>query len=902
MIKKILIVLTTILASLQADATHNRAGEITYEQIGPLTIRMTVTTYTKTSSISADRDSILIFWGDGSSEFVDRSNGNGQNLGNDIKLNKYIQDHTYPGRATYTIGFADPNRVSNILNVNYPNSVEVEFFLATTLTLLDPQFQGSNSSAILLQPPVDRACANKVFIHNPNAFDPDGDSLSYELVVPRMSAEEEVPGYLFPDQVSAGPTNNVTLDPETGNFVWNTPKQQGEYNIAIKINEWRDGVLLNSIIRDMQILVVLCENDPPIIDVEDEICVVAGEEINLSVIVNDPNEGDLVGLSASGGPFEVDNPARLVNNPGFVEPEYTANFVWQTNCNHISDRYYQVVFRAVDNVFSDSTGLAHLRTVRIKVVGPPPQNLTAESESGGIRLLWDEPYDCEVTDDNFFQAFSVWRKVGSSVYPRDTCDPGLTGGPYEKVIFQTRSKSNGKFTVLDTNVEKGLTYCYRIVAEFAQISATGNPYNRIESLHSNEVCQQLSRDLPLLTKVSIDQTDESSGVVHIRWAKPLAQDLDTTVNPGPYTYELFRSLDDGLNFDIVNGFTVTTTTLSEIIDTNYFDAGVNTVDVQPHYYIRFSSNGTEYGLSSEASSTYLEVAPSDETHNLSWSSFVPWSKKGYNIFLQDPMTGDFDLLTSLEDDTYTHNNLDNETEYCYYIEAIGSYDIPNIEDPLINLSQVVCSTPIDNVPPCPPTLEVSNLCNDGNEIIDLEELINTLAYTQPNLSCPETDDVAGYFIYYSDIEGGELVRIGEVEDPEDNRYEHEPIRGIAGCYAVSAYDFNGNESELSNIVCVDNCPAYELPNTFTPNGDGANELFVPTINRFIASIDIQIFNEWGNKVFETNDPLIKWDGKASNGRDVAEGTYYYTCIIFEQRVTGNIQADSELSGYINVIR
>lgn len=902
MIKKILILLTMIMASLQADATHNRAGEITYEQIGPLTIRMTVTTYTKTSSISADRDSIEIFWGDGSSEYVARTNGNGQNLGNDVKLNKYVEDHTYPGRATYTIGFADPNRVSNILNVNYPNSVEVEFFLSTTLTLLDPQFQGANSSAILLQPPLDRACANKVFIHNPNAFDPDGDSLSYELVVPRMSADEEVPGYLFPDQVSSGPTNSVSLDPETGNFVWNTPKQQGEYNIAIKINEWRDGVLLNSIIRDMQILVVVCENDPPTIDVEDEICVVAGEEINLAVIINDPNEGDLVGLSASGGPFEVDSPAQLVNNPGFVEPEYTANFVWQTDCNHISDRYYQVVFRAVDNVFSDSTGLANLRTVRIKVVGPPPENLTAKSESGGIRLLWDEPYDCEVTNDNFFQGFSVWRKIGSSVFPLDTCDPGLDGSPYEKVIFQTRSKSNGQYTVLDMNVEKGITYCYRIVAEFAQISATGNPYNRIESLHSNEVCQQLSRDLPLLTKVSIDQTDESDGVVHIRWAKPLAEDLDTVVNPGPYTYELYRSVDDGLNFDIVPGFTITTATLSEAIDTNYFDSGINTVAVQPHYYIRFSSNGTVYGLSSEASSTYLEVVPSDESQDLSWSEFVPWSKKGYNLYLQDPMTGGYDLLTSVQENVYTHNNLENGTEYCYYIEAIGSYDIPNIEDPLINLSQVVCSTPIDNVPPCPPTLEVSNLCNDGNEIIDLTELINTLAYTKPNLDCQGTDDVAGYFVYYSEIEGGELIKIDDVQDPEENRYEHEPTRGIAGCYAVSAYDFNDNESEFSNVVCVDNCPAYELPNTFTPNGDGANELFVPTINRFIANVDIQIFNKWGNKVFETNDPLIRWDGKSMNGTDVVEGTYYYTCIVFEQRVTGNIQADSELSGYINVVR
>ena len=50
------------------------------------------------------------------------------------------------------------------------------------------------------------------------------------------------------------------------------------------------------------------------------------------------------------------------------------------------------VFRAVDDFFTDSTGLATLKTVRIKVVGPAPQNLTAESEVSGIRLFWDSPY------------------------------------------------------------------------------------------------------------------------------------------------------------------------------------------------------------------------------------------------------------------------------------------------------------------------------------------------------------------------------------------------------------------------------------------------------------------------------------------------------------------------------
>lgn len=891
-----------MLSAVMLHATHNRAGEITYVQTGPLSIMVTVTTYTKTSSISADRDSIEVSWGDGTFEFIQRTNGQGQPLGNDVKINTYTKVHTYPGRATYTIGFLDPNRVANILNVNYPNSVEVEFFLSTTFTFLDPQFQGTNSSAILLQPPLDRACANKVFVHNPNAYDPDGDSLSYELVVPRMSAEQEVPGYLFPDQLGQGLNNLVTLDPETGNFVWNTPKLQGEYNIAIKINEWRDGVLLNSIIRDMQILVVSCEDNPPRIEVIDELCVVAGEEINLPVTIFDIDDGDKVGLSASGGPFQVaDNKAQLINNPGFVEPTYTSNFVWQTTCNHISDRYYQIVFRAVDDAFTDTTGLAALKTVRIKVVGPPPENLEAESEEGGIRLFWDAPYDCEVTDDGYFQAFSVWRRLGSIPSPLDTCDPGLTGGPYTKVIFQTKVKQDGRYTAIDPNVEKGITYCYRVIGEFAQISATGNPYNRVESLSSNEVCQQLARDLPLITKVSIDTTDPLDGQVHVRWTKPIADDLDTMVNVGPYRYELYRSLDDGLTYDLVPSFTITTSSFATTVDTNFFDLGINTVDIQPHYLIRFYTGAGRYGDAPDVSSTYLTVSPTDMAQQLSWVEFVPWSKTSYDVYLRSD-DGTYEFLETVVSPEYVHRGLENGDEQCYYIEAYGSYNIDRIEDPLINLSQEVCSTPIDNVPPCPPVLEVSNLCNDGSEIIDLTQLINSLVFTQPNLACPETDDVRGYYIYYSETQAQELVLIDSILDPTNNIYLHEPVRGISGCYAVSAFDQRGNESDLSNVVCVDNCPAYELPNTFTPNGDGANELFVPTVNRFIQAVDFQIFNKWGNLIYETDDPLILWDGTTSSGTAVADGTYYYVCRIFEQRVSGDIEVNAQLNGHINIIR
>ncbi|MFK7982411.1 MAG: hypothetical protein AB8G86_20685, partial [Saprospiraceae bacterium] len=56
-------------------ATHNRAGEISVEQIDALTIKAMITTYTKASSIQADRDSLTLCWGDGNCELLVRING-----------------------------------------------------------------------------------------------------------------------------------------------------------------------------------------------------------------------------------------------------------------------------------------------------------------------------------------------------------------------------------------------------------------------------------------------------------------------------------------------------------------------------------------------------------------------------------------------------------------------------------------------------------------------------------------------------------------------------------------------------------------------------------------------------------------------------------------------------------
>lgn len=892
----------------EASATHNRAGEITYEQIGPLTIRATITTYTKTSSIAADRDSLELFWGDGTSQWVRRANGSGEPLPNDIKFNIYIAEHTYPGVSSYTMSMTDPNRNGGILNVNFPNSDAIRFHLETTVTLLNPQFQGFNSSPVLLQPPIDIGCVGQPFVHNPNAFDPDGDSLAYELVIPLQDNGLEVTDYQFPNQIGPGPNNIISLNPVTGDFVWTSPQVPGEYNIAILIKEYRRGVLLNTIIRDMQITIRDCDNRPPEIETVDEICVIAGELIDFEIIVTDPdiNPPQMVALTASGAPFMADvSPAELIVADGFQPQPLVGRFRWQTSCEHVTSRPLVVLFRAEDNFFGGQLGSTTLKRVEITIIGPPPENFDVETFENTATLEWDYPYACTFAEDDFFRGFSIWRRNSSNPFEIDSCAPSMEGQGYVRIDGGVNDFEGDRYVYEDLTIEKGLTYCYRVVPEFSRLSPAGNPINIIEGIPSVEKCVQLNQDVPIITNVDVLETSSNEGVIEVKWVKPIYPDLDTVNFPGPYQYRVLRG--EGIaqdNYEPIDGAVFFSETFEMLNDSMYIDSMLNTVEQPYTYQIEFFTGEqlNLYGETNPASSVFLNIVSSDRRNILSWDFRVPWENFEYEVY-REGEDGEFELIGETGETTYTDRRLTNGEEYCYFVRTFGTYGIDRIESPLINNSQITCGIPLDTVPPCPPELEVENDCEAVDEATIGEELFNRLSWTNPAIVCGEdSEDVAGYNIYYAPPPGEEFELIGTITSPNLLDFEHNSDFGLAGCYAVTSFDFNDNESGFSNIICPDNCPLYRLPNTFTPNGDGFNDMFTPTINRYISSVEFKVYNRWGNLVFETSDPQLNWDGKDMSGRDLAEGTYYYICTVFETRNEGIIPQASALSGFIELIR
>jgi gliding motility-associated-like protein len=890
-------------------ATHNRAGEIHIRQIGPLRVEATIVTWTVTSSAQADRPVLLIDWGDGSApDSIRRSNGNGGgvSLPNDIKFNVYVRQHTYSGPFTYRVSMTDPNRNAGILNVNPPSSVQVPFHLETIFTFLDPQFDGSNTTPYLLQPPIDRACVGRIYKHNPNAFDPDGDSISYKLGVPLQAQGTPVPNYSYPNQIAPGTNNTLTLDERTGDIVWNAPQLAGEYNLAFMIISWRGREPIDTTFRDMQIIVERCDNNPPQIQTQkDQYCVIAKQQLVFDVIATDPNVGQFVQLSALGAPLTSPFSRATFATPTFsVLPPVRGRFTWTPACADIAPQPYSVVFKALDSL-GNIPRLADLKTVQIKVVGPPPEDVQISSVNGVVEISWARPYTCQDAENNYFLGFSVWRREGANPFPLDTCMTGLAGKGYTELNFATRRVENGRFVFRDTRAERGRTYCYRVLAKFARTSSGGYPYNVVESLPSVEVCIQLKRDLPIMTNVSVLQTSTTTGRMEVRWTKPNARDLDTLLNRGPYRYEVLRATGFGPGGTFAPIASFTSNSFARANDTFYVDQNINTQGQPYRYQIAFyvGGNTTPLGNSPTASSVFLNIRSSDRLNELTWQANTPWSNYRTEIYRRIGTTGPFQRLDTTSVQTYVDRNLENRRTYCYYVRTIGTYGLSGLPDPLFNLSQEVCGSPLDTIPPCKPVLKISNLCNGGTTTPPDPPYENNLSWTNPNTACTGSKDVSRYRIWFAPDKTTRLTLLRTNEGATNTTFVHSLPDGVAGCYAVSAVDSVNNESIRSDSICVDNCPNYTLPNVFTPNNDGRNDTFRPFPGwRFVERIDLQVFNRWGNLVFSTQDPFINWNGKTNEGEDVAEGSYFYVCKVFEQRVDGAVLRAKPLSGYIEVMR
>jgi len=120
-----------------------------------------------------------------------------------------------------------------------------------------------------------------------------------------------------------------------------------------------------------------------------------------------------------------------------------------------------------------------------------------------------------------------------------------------------------------------------------------------------------------------------------------------------------------------------------------------------------------------------------------------------------------------------------------------------------------------------------------------------------------------------------------------------------GIYSITQLVVNGpcSDTLTREIVVKPDAQPY-IPNTFSPNNDGINDVWKPVI-AYIKDYSLLVFDRWGERIFESQDIYNGWNGSWWNNTDkpVAQGTYVYKIVYLDYNGKKN-----ELMGHINLIR
>lgn len=289
-LKGLYILLLAILAMpVQLLATHIVGGELIYTHLGGDQYQVTLIVYRDCFGGQADFDdpAPLGIFNTGNNNLINtfdmdldsvvviqsQINSGCVTAPTDVcvEVGYYTDIITFPQNlpAGYTLAYQRCCRNGITQNIVTPDDIGATY----TTTIPGTNSQPNNSSPVFLNLPPNYICVDLPFTFDHGAFDPDGDSLVYELCTPY---EGGTPGNPNPDPPGAPPyteltwdptysvvdmlggPNALSIDPVTGQITA-TPDQIGNFVVGLCVSEYRNGVLLSQTRRDYQFNVSDCE-------------------------------------------------------------------------------------------------------------------------------------------------------------------------------------------------------------------------------------------------------------------------------------------------------------------------------------------------------------------------------------------------------------------------------------------------------------------------------------------------------------------------------------------------------------------------------------------------------------------------------------------------------------------
>ena len=413
-------------------ASHALGGEITYTHVQGLTYHINITYYTHIPTPqtgSVDRPTLdSVHLGDGS--IVSFSRNYYIDFPNDIRVNYYSQLHTYLSTGVYHIYFVDPNRVGNIANI--PNSFYTPFAIESEIIISGVC---PNSSVLFGDKPIFFAQFNKPYAQNVTAINIDHDSISFELVPCLGENLQPIINYEFP--------RNFSIDSISGLITSNgNPDTICRWAFAVKISDWKNGILAGYVIRDYMLEVLPDTDDtyffsPPADTLS--LTGVVGQPVTSSFYFVD-NSG--AGVSVFGEAFIFNNSAVTVFTNGISDSVFQ-NTTWSPAYFHPRPSPYIFVYRGGSNKRqTDFTLLVYVTGIKYdSCYSSPPISVPEESEDENVLKIFPNPAqdqlhiilnnpelkNCNVVMYNVMgkEVFQEWFSGSEIIIPVNAITPGM---------------------------------------------------------------------------------------------------------------------------------------------------------------------------------------------------------------------------------------------------------------------------------------------------------------------------------------------------------------------------------------------------------------------------------------------------------------------------------------------
>ncbi|NRA11247.1 MAG: gliding motility-associated C-terminal domain-containing protein, partial [Crocinitomicaceae bacterium] len=543
-----------------------------------------------------------------------------------------------------------------------------------------------------------------------------------------------------------------------------------------------------------------------------------------------------------------------------------------------------------DVTITDSNGCSILRSVTLMEPTELMGTIAVSSYSGGVNIscngLSDATIDFGITGGTPDYNYAWSTTNGSGVSPSSENQNGLSAGTY----LITVTDSTGCFvTDSVTLVEPTLLNASSAISTFPSgdnISCNGFLDGTIDLMITGGVAGY-SYDWNTIDGNGLISTDEDQ----------------TGLSAGTYT--VITEDDNGCK----------TTTIFTLIEPTLLTANINVLS--NYSGLAISCTGQNDG----------EI-----------NGEIQGGSPGYNNVWNTTPGNSGLLLTGLGEGIYTITTIDTNGCVAMATEEISGNLLPVLNpDPGMEVclgETVAFSSNVNSTAMCSWVLSNGMVLNQsGENVLYLDEpgCVDVQLYVTNDLGCTDSVFLSNYICIHdnpiasfsassNDVSTVDnLVNFesqssgasscewefgdGTVANGKD--VYHSYASNASGEYSVVLFVYNdfGCYDSTTQVINVLDALIFNVPNSFTPNGDEFNNVFKPVFGSGFSPEDysLLVYNRWGETVFQSLDLFNGWDG-TYNGGLAQQGTYTWTMILKASDQAFNSNSKKTYQGHVTLLR